>query len=195
MPTAARQARRQQSHERILDAGARALSRSGVAGVGVADVMRQAGLTHGGFYAHFESRDALLVEALEHAGRRGMERLRGRIAARAPSGASPLRILLEEYLSEAHMAAEEGCMVAALGSEMARTEDLLRTASAGRVRALVAVVRDALAPATPDDAATVIAATMAGALQMARVLGAEHGGPAILAACRTALLAQYDTDH
>ena len=62
--------RKQRSHDRIVEAAARAIRRDGYGGVGVADVMREAGLTHGGFYAHFASRDALLVEALERAGRR-----------------------------------------------------------------------------------------------------------------------------
>ena len=61
--------RKEETHERIVDAAARAIHRHGYAGVGVADVMKQAGLTHGGFYAHFESRDALLAEAIERAGR------------------------------------------------------------------------------------------------------------------------------
>lgn len=195
MPTDARQARRQQSHERILDATAQQLYRSGIAGVGVADVMRQAGLTHGGFYAHFASRDALLVEAVEHAGRRSNAALAERLRQRADAGQSPLRLLVEEYLSEAHMASTEaGCTVAALGSEMARSSDGLREVSAGRVRALVALVRDALPPGSGADSATVIAATMAGAIQMARVLGKDNGGPDILRACAASLLAQYDRD-
>ena len=53
--------RKEETHERIVDAAARAIQRHGYAGVGVADVMKEAGLTHGGFYAHFGSRDALLV--------------------------------------------------------------------------------------------------------------------------------------
>ena len=197
MPTDARQARRQQSHERILDATAQQLYRSGIAGVGVADVMRQAGLTHGGFYAHFASRDALLVEAVEHAGRRSNAALSDRLRRRADAGQSPLRLLVEEYLSEAHMASTEaGCTVAALGSEMARSSDGLREVSAGRVRALVALVREALPPGSGTDggadSATVIAATMAGAIQMARVLGNDNGGLDILRACAASLLAQYD---
>lgn len=196
MPTDARQARRQQSHERILDATAQQLYRSGIAGVGVADVMRQAGLTHGGFYAHFASRDALLVEAVEHAGRRSNAALAERLRGRADAGKSPLRLLVEEYLSEAHMASmEAGCTVAALGSEMARSSDGLREASAGRVRALVGLVRDALPPGSGTDSATVIAATMAGAIQMARVLGKDKGGPDILRACAASLLAQYDREQ
>jgi TetR/AcrR family transcriptional repressor of nem operon len=79
--TATRSARHQQSHERILDAAARAVRRNGVAGVGVAEVMKEAGLTHGGFYAHFASRDALLAEALEHAGSQSNLNVRERVRA------------------------------------------------------------------------------------------------------------------
>src|SRR6266849_10651242 len=64
--------RKEETHERIVDAAARAIHRHGYAGVGVADVMKEAGLTHGGFYAHFDSREALLVEALERAGRQSL---------------------------------------------------------------------------------------------------------------------------
>ena len=60
--------KREQTHARIVEAAARALRREGFAGVGVADVMKQAGLTHGGFYAHFASREALLLEAVALAG-------------------------------------------------------------------------------------------------------------------------------
>src|SRR5215510_5399518 len=61
--------RKEETHDRIVAVAAGALRKHGYSGVGVADVMKQAGLTHGGFYAHFKSRDALLVEALERAGR------------------------------------------------------------------------------------------------------------------------------
>src|SRR5258705_692848 len=57
--------RKEETHERIVDAAARAIQRHGYAGVGVADVMKEAGLTHGGFYAHFDSPAALPVEALQ----------------------------------------------------------------------------------------------------------------------------------
>ncbi len=76
--------RKHETHERIVDVAARAIRRHGYAGVGVADVMKEAGLTHGGFYAHFDSRDALIVEALERAGRDSGEAVTR--ARRAPSG-------------------------------------------------------------------------------------------------------------
>lgn len=193
MPTDARQSRRRQSHERILDAAARALFRGGVAGVGVAEVMRQAGLTHGGFYAHFPSRDALLAEALEHAGRRSAEQTRERMQARIRAGLTPLRALIEEYLSEPHMDdTDAGCPVAALAAELTRSTPVLREVSARHVRALVAMVRQALAPEQRLEDAAVIAATMAGALQLARALGRDQGGLAVLQDCRASLIARYD---
>src|SRR5690349_6359273 len=111
--------RKEASHERIVETVARAIRRYGFQGAGVADIMKEAGLTHGGFYAHFPSRDALLVEALESAGRDSAARLAQATAPRRARGASALRALLESYLSEAHLhAVDEGCPVAALASEV-----------------------------------------------------------------------------
>jgi AcrR family transcriptional regulator len=190
--TAARSARHQQSHERILDAAARAVRRTGVAGVGVADVMKEAGLTHGGFYAHFSSRDALLAEALEHAGGQSNARLRDRMRVRTAAGESPLSALVSEYLSEPHMEAIElGCPVAAVGSELQRAPDALRDAAQSRVRGLAAVVQAALPHGSPADSGWAIAASLVGAIQIARTLGPDGGGKTVLQACREALLAQY----
>src|SRR6266705_2514795 len=112
--------RKQETHERIVDVAARAIRRHGYAGVGVADVMKEAGLTHGGFYAHFDSRDALLVEALERAGRESSE-AGARAAERAAKGTRAFRSLVETYLADEHLASlETGCPVAALGCEMPR---------------------------------------------------------------------------
>lgn len=191
--TATRLSRRQQSHERILDAAARAVRRSGLAGMGVAEVMKDAGLTHGGFYAHFESRDALLAAALEHAGSQSNTRVRERMRVRAQAGESPLRALVCEYLSEPHMEALElGCPVAALGSEMPRAPQALREVSRSRVGELIALVEAALPPGMPSGSAWAIASSLVGALQVARVLGPEGGGGKVLQACSEALLAQYD---
>lgn len=187
------QSRRQQSHERILDAAARALCRDGFAGVGVAAVMQEAGLTHGGFYAHFDSREALLVAAIEHAGKHSVERLQGRMRG-AKGNVSPLRALIDGYLSETHVNQRaEGCPVAALAGEMGRQEACLRDASAQRMRDVATLISQALPAGSPAGAAFVITSTLVGALQMARGLdGAER--TAVLRACRTALIAQYDRE-
>src|SRR4051812_31456032 len=126
-----------ETHDRIVEAAARAIRRHGYAGVGVADVMKEAGLTHGGFYAHFDSRDAMLVEALERAGSDSACHLNGAIGARIAEGASPFRALVETYLADAQLAAiETGCPVAALGSDIPRQSPAVREASARRVRQL-----------------------------------------------------------
>src|SRR5690348_17122606 len=99
--------RKEDTHERILEVASRALRRNGPAGVGVAEVMREAGLTHGGFYAHFPSREALLVAALERAGRDSAAFVSGAAQARQARGGSALRALVESYLADAHLPALE----------------------------------------------------------------------------------------
>jgi TetR/AcrR family transcriptional regulator, transcriptional repressor for nem operon len=180
------------THARILDAAARAIRRSGFEGVGVADVMKEAGLTHGGFYAHFDSREAMLAEALTRAGSGGAASLARRVEGRK-AGATTFRGIVEGYLSEAHLAGtESGCPVAALASEMPRQSPELREASVKRVQSLVEKVRDALPGPGAKEEAMVIASTMVGALQLARVLGTNAKGRSMLAAARESLLATYD---
>jgi TetR/AcrR family transcriptional regulator, transcriptional repressor for nem operon len=185
--------RKQLSHERIVDTAARVLRESGFAGVGVADIMKRAGLTHGGFYAHFASRDALLAEALERAGEDSRTRLRRSIEAGEAKGESPLRALVESYLSDRHLKSPEtGCPVAALSSEMPRQADAVRDAGATRVQALLAGVEATLPPVSKEHAAT-ITAHIVGALQIARALGDNPAGRRQLAQARRFLLEQFDS--
>ena len=187
--------RREATHDRIVEVAARTLRRNGYAGVGVADVMKQAGLTHGGFYAHFESRDALLVEAIARAGRDSAAAIGQRIEASRARGESALRALVDSYLSDAHLSGtESGCVVAALSSEMPRQSPALLAPAVERVRKLIALVQRALPEGGSKEQAMVIASTMVGSLQLARTLGANAQGKAVLAATRSALLAQYDTE-
>lgn len=184
--------RSETTHERIVEVAARTLRRNGYVGVGVADVMKQAGLTHGGFYAHFESRDALLAEAIERAGRDSAAVMNRRIDTSRARGQSPLRALVEGYLSETHLrGVEGGCVVAALSSEMPRQSPVLLALSTDRVRSLIEMVQRALPEGGTPEQAMVIAATMVGTLQLARTLGANAQGKAMLAAARSALLSQY----
>jgi len=187
--------RKQETHERIVDVAARAIRRHGYAGVGVADVMKEAGLTHGGFYAHFDSRDALLVEALERAGRQSGEAVTRALERRAARGVSAFRALVEAYLGDEHLASlETGCPVAALACDMPRQSDAVREASAARVRRLVAGVQSAL-PHASRATASVVAGTLVGTLQLARALGTNADGRAVLSAARKALVQQYDTPN
>src|SRR5689334_24425064 len=97
--------RKEATHERIVAAAARAIRRSGYAGTGVAEIMKEAGLTHGGFYAHFESREGMLAEAADRAGADGMAVL-ARVAAEAPPSKA-LEAILRAYLSKAHVEGAE----------------------------------------------------------------------------------------
>jgi TetR/AcrR family transcriptional repressor of nem operon len=164
--------RKEATHERIVEAAARAIRRSGYGGTGVADIMKEAGLTHGGFYAHFDSRDALLAEA---AGRAAADTVdaSARIAAAAPPDKA-LEAMVRAYLSREHVAAiETGCAVAALGSEMPRQAPEVRRAATRGIKEMI----DLIARQSPDwgqagahERALVTAATMVGALVLARAV-------------------------
>ncbi|KQP12147.1 TetR/AcrR family transcriptional regulator [Pseudorhodoferax sp. Leaf267] len=185
--------RKQITHERIVENAARVIREAGFWGVGVADIMKQSGLTHGGFYAHFASRDALLCEALERAGQDSAARVAQGLALRQARGASPIRALVEQYLSDAHLAApERGCPVAALASEMPRQAPEVADAAAHRVRSLINAVRQAL-PASAAADAGAVAGQLVGTLQLARALGDNAEGRALLADARRLLLARYDS--
>ena len=154
--------RKEETHERIVQAAARAIRRHGYAGVGVAEVMKEAGLTHGGFYAHFKSRDDLLVEALARAGSDSGANIARATEARRARGVSAFRAFVESYLSDAHLRSmDTGCPVAALGSDMARQSGSVRQASAQRVERLVATVLSTL-PSASRATASVIAGTLVG---------------------------------
>src|SRR5207244_13549769 len=102
------------THERIVETAARAIRRSGYDGTSVADIMKEAGLTHGGFYAHFASREAMLAEAADRAGAEAVAAA-ARVAATAPPEQA-LQRLLHAYLSKEHVkSVEMGCPVGALG--------------------------------------------------------------------------------
>ena len=180
------------SHARIVDVAARAIRRAGYHGIGVADIMKEAGLTHGGFYAHFPSRDAMLVEAMQRAGQDNLASLAEAMERRIRKGATRFSALVETYLHDNHIGkTEDGCIVAATASEMTRQEDVVRDETRRCVAAMVALVQSAL----PDDEnageAPLITATMVGALQLARTLEGKAGRD-LLAKTRKELIARHD---
>jgi TetR/AcrR family transcriptional repressor of nem operon len=188
------QTRKTQSHERIVDVAARAIRRAGYRGVGVADIMKEAGLTHGGFYAHFPSRDALLVEAMQKAGRDNQVALSESMAKRMAKGDSRFAALVGTYLHDAHLQqSENGCVVAALASETTRQSEMVQHEAKRRVTDLVELVRSALPEGVEREQAQVVAATLVGALQLARTLGGT-AGRALLSQTRKALLLKFQPD-
>lgn len=170
--TNTRSAAKEASHERIVQAAARAIRRSGYDGTGVADIMKEAGLTHGAFYAHFQSREAMLAEAADRAGAESNAYAAQVIACAPPAQA--LQALMQTYLSREHLAAiETGCPIAALGSEMPRQSPEVRRAATLRIKEMI----DLVARQSPDwgqpgahERALVAVATMVGTLMLARAV-------------------------
>src|SRR5438093_6994223 len=164
--------RKEVTHERIVEAAARAIRRSGYDGTSVADIMKEAGLTHGGFYAHFASREAMLAEAADRAGAEAVA-ASTRVAATAPPEQAMQR-LLHAYLSKEHLkSVEMGCPVAALGSEMPRQAPEVRRAATRGIKEMI----DLVVRQSPDwgqagahERALVTVATMVGTLVLARAV-------------------------
>lgn len=171
-PSNIRSAAKEASHERIVDAAARAIRRSGYDGTGVADIMKEAGLTHGAFYAHFASREAMLAEAADRAGAES-NALAASVVGAVPPDQS-LRALIQVYLSKEHLASiETGCPISALGSEMPRQSPEVRRAATRRIKEMI----DLIARQFPDwgqpsahERALVTVATMVGTLMLARAV-------------------------
>jgi TetR/AcrR family transcriptional regulator, transcriptional repressor for nem operon len=166
------QNRKEATHERIVQAAARAIRRSGYSGTGVADIMKDAGLTHGGFYAHFESREAMLAEAADRAGAESVATLE-RIASGAPPEKG-LQTLIRGYLSKEHLEGPEtGCPMAALGSEMPRQAPEVRRAATRRIKEAIDLVARQLPewgrPGAHEKALATLS-TMVGALVLARAV-------------------------
>jgi len=188
MAVATAGSKREQTHERILRAAARAIRKHGYEGVGVADVMKEAGLTHGGFYAHFASRDALLAEAAEHAGIESVENL-SRAVARAKPG-EELMTLVDSYLADRHVEAPEqglGCALAAAGSEVPRQQADVRRAVSRRIKGMIGLVERQFPDRGRNGAhekAMAIVASMVGALLLARAVGDAQLSKSIRKAAR-----------
>ena len=168
----ARAAAKQATHERIVGVAARAIRRSGYEGTGVADIMQEAGLTHGAFYAHFASREAMLAEAVVRACSESSA------AAAELAGSTPADMtwaaMLGAYLSKEHAAHPEvGCPLAALGSETPRQAPDVRRVTTRHVKEMI----DLIARQSPEwgqagahEGALVALATMVGALVLARAV-------------------------
>ncbi len=138
------QAEKDRSHQRIVAAASRLIRERGLEGASVAQVMTEAGLTHGGFYRHFETKDALLAEALRAAFAESSRRLTPGERDGQPSSAPPKRDADDFpalYLSRAHLDHPGvGCPVAALGTDIGRASDALKAVFGAGVRRMVSAL-------------------------------------------------------
>jgi TetR/AcrR family transcriptional repressor of nem operon len=179
-----------ETHARIVKKASVRLREKGAHGIGVADLMKDAGLTHGGFYAHFDSRDALVIEAFTYAMDRGTERWR-KLAESTPPD-QRLKAIVEAYLTPEHRDDPgHGCAIPTLGAEIARESPRTRKAFAARLEQMI----DVLAAQNPDqprkDArkqAMATIATMMGTLVLARIAGSGEFSDEIMGAGREAAL-------
>jgi TetR/AcrR family transcriptional regulator, transcriptional repressor for nem operon len=161
------QAEKAASHERIVKAASRRIRRDGIDSVSVSELMKQAGLTHGGFYRHFDSRDDLIAEATADALAQGSERV---VEATKLDRSAALAAIIDGYLSPLHRdKPETGCAVAALPTDIVRADRRAKAAYCRQVRTYI----DLLADLTPDhdaDEAHLILAALVGALALARAV-------------------------
>src|SRR3978361_2461513 len=132
---------KQETHARIVKKASVRLREKGAHGSGVADLMKDAGLTHGGFYAHFESREALVIEAFGYAMDRSTDRWR-KLAEQTPPD-KRLATIVNSYLTAAHRDDPgHGCAVPTLGAEIARESSKTRKAFAPRLEQMIAMLAD-----------------------------------------------------
>ena len=176
------------SHERIVAIAAARIRRDGIDGVSVADIMSDAGLTHGGFYRHFDSRDDLITEALALALAEGSERSR---TAADTLGARALRVIINAYLSPQHRdSPSTGCAVTALAEDLSRGKQADRDLYAQQVEQYIELLAD-LGPISDDPASHLPMLTLSalvGGVSMARAVGDPALSQKILQDTRDALL-------
>src|SRR3954471_1713517 len=183
---------KQETHARIVKKASVRLREKGAHGIGVADLMKDAGLTHGGFYAHFDSREALVIEAFGYAMDRAVEHWR-KIAAETPPE-KRLSMIVDSYVSTVHRDDPgRGCAVPTLGAEIARESAKTRKAFGAKLDQMIDLVADQI-PDVPRKTARRLAmgtmATMMGAVVMSRVAGSGELSDEILASGREAALAR-----
>ncbi|MCS0631882.1 TetR/AcrR family transcriptional regulator [Telluria mixta] len=174
-----------ETRQRIIGEASRRFRKDGIEGTGLVPLMKALGLTHGGFYAHFESKDALVQASLEAAVQQTLERWQPS-ADGVPAKPSP-RAVIDHYLSAEHRDEPgEGCPLPTLAAELGLRGQPSATADAmvARVTALLADCR--LVPAAGDQGIIALAA-MVGALTLARAVSDRTASDAILAAVRAAL--------
>jgi TetR/AcrR family transcriptional regulator, transcriptional repressor for nem operon len=179
-----------ETHARIVKKASVRLREKGAHGIGVADLMKEAGLTHGGFYAHFDSREALVIEAFADAMDRSTERWR-KIAEQTPPERR-LATIVDSYLTTIHRDDPgHGCAIPTLGADIARESPKTRKAFAAKLEQMIDMLT-AQIPDVPRRAARKQAmaaiATMMGTLVLSRVAGSGEFSEEILDAGRDAVL-------
>jgi TetR/AcrR family transcriptional repressor of nem operon len=170
-------AEKAKTHERIVAIASRRFREEGLAGIGIADLMKEAGLTVGGFYKHFNSRDALVAEAVGGA----LELWKRQV--NAASGGPPVTYesLVDEYLSEAHRNHPgTGCPVSALAGDLARSDKRTRALVSRKIRDNIELLATLIQNTNETDRgrarsqAVLTYCALVGAIVMARAVSDEQ---------------------
>jgi len=173
---------KEQVRERIVAEASKIIRAEGLDALSVAGVMRAVGLTHGGFYAHFENKDELLSEAIKAAGHATQKGLF--------EASDDLHGVLEGYLSESHSEhPEEGCIIAALGTQAAGRPETIKDAFDYTARGLIDLVRtklDGEGDDAPSDESLATTARMVGGVILSRLIEDPELSKRILNAAREA---------
>jgi TetR/AcrR family transcriptional repressor of nem operon len=180
-----------ENRERIIRTAARLFREKGFDGVGVADLMKSAGLTHGGFYGHFASKNELAATACDNALMKSRERW---AAIAEAGGGEALEKMVRSYLSEAHRDKPgSGCALAALGPDAARQDAAIRRSLTEGLKGLVEILEQVLGGRSDADrhqAALAVMAEMVGAVMLSRMVDDEDMSKAILEAATHDLIAR-----
>lgn len=187
-------AHKQATRRRIVEAASLTFRERGVAETGVDEIMRRAGLTHGGFYAHFSDKTELLAEACAAAFDAALPNL-ARIAA-APTPAARARMLIDSYLGTRHRDNRgSGCLVVAVGADMARLRGAARAGYAHgfaqHLDRLAAALRLDADASLNRERVTHLMSSLVGALLFARAIDDPAQSEAMLHAMRRQLRAQF----
>jgi TetR/AcrR family transcriptional regulator, transcriptional repressor for nem operon len=181
-----------QTRSRIVESASRALRQSGADGMSVADLMKLAGLTHGGFYSHFESREALVIDAFTLAMDRTVAQWMS--LTKATPVEQRLEVFVDAYLSPKHRDDRaRGCVLPALGTDIARSSKKARSIFARKLDEMIDVVAGFFPGRPPEQArqiATAALATLMGSIALARAVGDDKLSNEILGAGRQALRGQ-----
>jgi TetR/AcrR family transcriptional regulator, transcriptional repressor for nem operon len=167
---------------RIIQAASEALRSHGIEGVGIPALMKRAGLTHGGFYSHFENRDSLVAEAITSAALETGDRIFAEDR--------DLQSVLDAYLSQRHLDhPAQGCVLAALGTDGARQPGPVRHAFAKAARGMLRLLQKKLHPEVADGPLNsdtlALASMMVGAVILGRLVDDAELAGRILEAART----------
>jgi TetR/AcrR family transcriptional regulator, transcriptional repressor for nem operon len=168
------QIQKTKNHQRIVRTAAKRFREKGLAGVGIADLMQEVGLTVGGFYRHFDSRDDLVVEALRYA----LDARRGQVDAAPSDGPSPTYAkLVDDYLSEKHRDHPgSGCVISALAAEIARSGKRTRALLTEEIQRAIRSIVD-LTPGKDEgparSAAILTLSALVGAIALSRAVSDE----------------------